>query len=78
LSRGSDDEDDQEAHVFNSLMAIPPREWAKWCAYALVLLTPGSFVIVPLFCLVRHGMVRVARLKAAPGSASREAPQRIN
>ena len=64
--------------MFNSLMAIPPREWAKWCAYALVLLTPGSFVIVPLYCLVRHGLLRTARLKAAPESALIEAPNHNN
>ena len=27
---------------------------ARWCAYALVLLTPGSFVIVPALWLIRR------------------------
>ena len=33
------------------------RNWpetAKWCAYALVLLAPGSFVVVPLLLLGRR------------------------
>ena len=64
--------------MFNSLMAIPPREWAKWCAYALVLLTPGSFVFVPLYCVVRQGMLRAARLKAAPESVFTTAPKHNN
>jgi len=35
------------------IMAAPPRKLAKWCAYALVLLAPGSFVVLPVLCLVR-------------------------
>lgn len=30
----------------------PPH--VKWCVYALVLLIPGSFLILPLFWLVRR------------------------
>ena len=56
--------------MLESLVAMQSREWAKWCVYALVLLTPGSFVIVPLYCLVRHGMQRAARLKAACAPAT--------
>jgi len=35
---------------------VPLREIAKWCAYALVLLAPGSFVFLPVMWLVRHGV----------------------
>lgn len=37
---------------------IPPREAAKWCAYALVLLAPGSFVVLPLLWLSRQWVLR--------------------
>lgn len=30
-----------------------PTQFGKWCAYALVLLAPGSFVILAVFWLVR-------------------------
>ena len=30
-----------------------PRRNAKWCAYALVLLTPGSFIFLPILVLIR-------------------------
>ncbi len=63
--------------MFQSLMATQPREWAKWCVYALVLLTPGSFVIVPLYCLVRHGVLRVARLKVNSGPGFAATPKNI-
>ncbi len=63
--------------MFQSLMATQPREWAKWCVYALVLLTPGSFVIVPLYCLVRHGMQRAARLKVNPGPGFAGTPKNM-
>ncbi len=40
--------------MFRPLIAPSPRELTKWCAYALVLLTPGSFVILPVLWLVRR------------------------
>jgi len=39
-----------------------PRALAKWCACALVLLLPGSFVVLPLLWLYR----RCALLSARP------------
>jgi hypothetical protein len=32
----------------------PPRELAKWCAGALVLVLPGSFVVLALLWLYRR------------------------
>jgi hypothetical protein len=37
-----------------------PRDLACWCACALVLLAPGSFVIVPLVWLVRRAACKVS------------------
>ena len=39
--------------MYNRLMAISPPELRKWCAYALILLVPGSFVVIPVLWLVR-------------------------
>src|SRR4029077_5171388 len=36
----------------------PARDMAKWCACALILLAPGSFVIVPLLWLARQWTAR--------------------
>ena len=36
------------------LTGSSPRELTKWLAYALVLLAPGSFVLLPLLWLVRR------------------------
>ncbi len=47
-----------------STKAIPPREMAKVCAYGLVLLLPGSFVVLPLLWLSRRWMSRSPRLAA--------------
>lgn len=30
----------------------------KWCAYALLLVTPGSFIVLAALCLVRVWMAR--------------------
>ena len=35
------------------LTASSPRELTKWCAYALLLLAPGSFLVLPVLWLVR-------------------------
>lgn len=43
----------QKAQMFRPLMALSLREVTKWCAYALVLLAPGSFVVLPVLWLVR-------------------------
>jgi hypothetical protein len=36
------------------------RDTAKWCAYALALAVPGSFVVLPLWLLRRHWASRMA------------------
>ena len=40
--------------MFRALASSSPLELRKWGAYALVLLVPGSFVVLPVFLLVRH------------------------
>jgi hypothetical protein len=40
--------------MFRPLIVTSPRELTKWCAYALVLLAPGSFVVLPVLWLVRR------------------------
>ena len=39
--------------MFTAYKAMPPRERARWLAYALALLAPGSFVVLPLLLLGR-------------------------
>jgi len=39
--------------MFRTRTASRPREIAKWCVYALVLLAPGSFVVLPVLWLIR-------------------------
>ena len=40
--------------MFPRLTAPSPRELWKYCAYALILLAPGSFVVLPVLWLVRQ------------------------
>ena len=42
------------AQVLNAITVRPSRDLVKWCACALALLMPGSFVVLPLFLLGRH------------------------
>lgn len=39
--------------MFSNWKAILPRGLAKWLGYALVLLAPGSFIILPALWLAR-------------------------
>jgi hypothetical protein len=39
--------------MFRRPKALSPREFGKYCAYALILLAPGSFVLLPVLWLVR-------------------------
>ena len=49
------------------MSTLPAREIAKWCSCAIiVLLAPGSFVVLPLLWLTRYRASRAARLSAAP------------
>ena len=45
--------DSWQAQMFRPLIASTPRELAKWLTYALVLLAPGSFVVLPVLWLLR-------------------------
>ncbi len=47
--------------MFSRLRTTSPREFGKWCAYALVLLVPASFVVLAVFWLVREYGVRAPR-----------------
>jgi|SoiMethySBSTD1v2_1073268.scaffolds.fasta_scaffold21989_2 hypothetical protein len=40
--------------MIRQLIAAVPPEVARWCAYALVLLAPGSFIVLPLLWLARQ------------------------
>ena len=35
-------------------VASLPRPYGKWCAFILILLTPGSFVVLPVVWLIRY------------------------
>jgi len=39
---------------FHRQGAVLPRDVGKWCACALALLVPGSFIFLPVLWLVRH------------------------
>jgi hypothetical protein len=54
--------------MFNRLIASLPRDLGKWCGCALVLLAPGSFVILPLLWLIRQFGVHTARRHLADGA----------
>lgn len=43
------------------LVAPSPRELARWSAYTLVLLAPGSFIVLPVLWLVRRFAVQASR-----------------
>ena len=50
--------------MLNKASTIPPREIVKWYTYAIVLMAPGSFVVLPLLWLAQHWVSRTARLTA--------------
>lgn len=39
--------------MFRRLIASSPRSLSKWCAYTLILLAPGSFIVLPVVWLVK-------------------------
>ena len=51
--------------MIHSLITMPPREITKWCGYILLLLAPGSFVILPVLWLVRQASLKARGV--APG-----------
>ena len=42
------------------------RTFARWCAYALVLVLPGSFEVLALLWLYRRCELLIASTKAVP------------
>ena len=54
------------------MKAFKARQVAKWCAYGLVLVAPGSLVVLPLWLLRRRWASRAAlRARAASARESR-------
>jgi hypothetical protein len=43
-----------EGPMIRNLIAAVPPEVARWCALALVLLAPGSFIVMPIWWLARQ------------------------
>ncbi len=35
------------------LNASWPRDYRKWCAYVLLLVTPGSFILLPAVAMIK-------------------------
>ncbi len=58
----------------NSITSRP--HLAKWLAYVLILLTPGSFVLVPVLWLLRHLVAQAAGTKTSVRSAGLRATER--
>jgi hypothetical protein len=58
--------------MFPRLTASSPRELWKWCAYALILLAPGSFVVLAVLWLVR-----LFGIQASLGGFGRPVPRVI-
>jgi hypothetical protein len=57
---GIDNPSIAEAPMFRRLKAAIPQEPGKWCVYVLVLLTPGSFIALPLLWLLNRARSRFA------------------
>ena len=45
--------------MFRSLLPSSPRGLGAWLAYAVILLTPGSFIVIPLLWLASRLKRRV-------------------
>jgi Na+-translocating ferredoxin:NAD+ oxidoreductase RnfE subunit len=39
--------------MFSRLLPSCPRSPAAWCAYVLILVTPGSFLVLPLLWAIK-------------------------
>jgi hypothetical protein len=63
--------------MFELAKTAQVRGVAKWCACALLLLAPGSFVVLPLLWLARHWTARGAAFAnlAKRGSAKMDIAQ---
>jgi hypothetical protein len=46
--------------MFRRSIGLSPRELGKCFAYALILLAPGSFVVLPLLWLVRQFAIQTS------------------
>ena len=55
--------------MFELAKAAQARGIAKWCACALILLAPGSFVVLPLLWLARYWTQRGSGSKRFPEHA---------
>jgi len=47
--------------MYRRLIAPSPREFWKYCGYALFLLAPGSLVVLPLLWLLRLFGIQASR-----------------
>jgi hypothetical protein len=47
--------------MFRRLIAFSPRSLSKWCAYTLILLAPGSFIVLPVLWLVKVLGIQASR-----------------
>lgn len=61
--------------MFSALSATAPREWAKWCVCAVLLLAPGSFIVLPMLWIGRQLAARVLRPAATACVPVRRARQ---
>jgi hypothetical protein len=52
--------------MFDAITARPPRDLVKWCTGGLLLLMPGSFVVLPLWWLGRYAVSWAIRPRALP------------
>ncbi len=51
--------------VVGSLSNLSFRQVAKWCGCVLVLLTPGTFVIIPALWLIRRVVLQSRSCKSS-------------
>lgn len=61
--------------MFRRLMASSPRELGKYCAFALILFAPGSFVVLPVMWVVRLLAVQAARPGGIVGRRATVSPR---
>jgi hypothetical protein len=52
----------REIKMFGAARTVEARGIAKWCACGLILLAPGSFIVLPLLWLARQWSARGAAL----------------
>ena len=67
-------ETEAETEMFDLAKTAQARGIAKWCACALLLLAPGSFIVLPLLWVARQWSARRASLAPTPERAPAGAP----